>query len=383
MRRAIIIFSLILFAFSFVYVNHAVSDEKNTKQKRPNKLDRLYFIPERDLIVGACGSESNGSIRFWSIDEARLKEVLDLGKGTSANSMAVSNNGSLIVASLLGKREIACYSLTKRKWLWKVMWVEKGVAGIAMQFSIDDRKVVVVGYRNIVTYNALTGVILEKQEDSRSFTNGFPKGRTRNNGISPSARYAAFWQGDLEHDEGWWSSGNIWVLVHDIETGKVIAKQGKVQKKYKNCAAAFTPDEKNLVLGSMDGYVRIWSISEQKVIKEWRAYGADEEPVPFRRDPSPNEIYSMTFSPDGRHLATIGHLKEGSAVRIWDYTTNKLIHEFRDVISSPWPSGYPMAFSADGKYFALEQQGQLCLYDTQNWQEKWCLFSWQDEKKSK
>jgi WD40 repeat protein len=382
-KPATIISFLTLVVFWLTSINHSSGRAEYIRQRRPNRLERLCFIPQQGLIIGACDSEPNGSIRFWSIDEARLKEVLDLGKGTWANSMAVSNNGSLIVASLLGKREIACYSLTERKWLWKVMWVEKGVAGIAMQFSIDDRKVVVVGYRNIVTYNALTGVILEKQEDSRSFSNGFPKGRTRNNGISPSARYAAFWQGDLEHDEGWWSSGNIWVLVHDIETGKVIAKQGKVQKKYKNCAAAFTPDEKNLVLGSMDGCVRIWSILEQRVIKEWRAYGADEEPVPFRRDPSPNEIYSMTFSPDGRYLATIGHLKEGSAVRIWDYTTNKLIHEFRDVISSPWPSGYPMAFSADGKYFALEEQGDLYLYDTQTWKEKWCVPSWQDEKKSK
>jgi hypothetical protein len=220
------------------------------------------------------------------------------------------------------------------------------------------------------------------REDSRSFSNGFPKGRTRNNGISPSARYAAFWQGDLEHDEGWWSSGNIWVLVHDIETEKVIAKQGKVQEKYKNCSAAFTPDEKNLVLGSMDGYVRIWSILEQKVIKEWRAYGADEEPVPFRRDPSPNVIDSMTFSHDGRYLATIGDLKGGSAVRIWDYTTNKMIHEFADVISSPLAmcSGYPMAFSPDGKYFAFEQQGNLCLYDTQTWREEWRVPSLAEEK---
>jgi hypothetical protein len=80
-----------------------------------------------------------------------LKEVLDLGKGVWANSIAVSKNGSLIVASLLGKGEIACYSLSDRKWLWRVMWVEKGVGGIAMHFSFDDRKVVVVGYRNIVT----------------------------------------------------------------------------------------------------------------------------------------------------------------------------------------------------------------------------------------
>jgi WD40 repeat protein len=173
------------------------------------------------------------------------------------------------------------------------------------------------------------------------------------------------------------------VLVYDVEIRKIIAKQGKMQEKYKNCSATFTPDEKNLILGSMDGHVRIWSILEQKVIKEWRAYGTDEEPVPFRKDPSPNVIDSMTSSPDGRYLATIGDLKESSAVRIWDYRTNKLIHEFRDVISSPLPvcSGYPMEFSPDGRYFAFEQQGNLCLYDTQTWKEKWCVPSWAEASK--
>jgi len=346
------------------------------KKDRPNKLDRVYFIPQRDLIVGAYGSEPNGSIRFWSIDDGKLKEVLDLGKGVWADSLAISNNGNLMVVSLLGKNEIDCYSLTDRKWLWNADRVGKGVVGNAMQFSIDDRKVVVVAARNILTYNAQTGTILEKQEDSKGFSNGFPNYRTRIHAISPSARYAAFWQGDLEHDEGWWSSRNIWVVVRDIETGKVIAKQGKIQEKYKNCSAAFTRDEKNLVLGSMDGYVRIWSIAGQKVVGEWMAYW-HENPSTFEENPAPNEIDSMTFSLDGRYLATTGHLKEGFAVRIWDYTTNKLIHEFRDVISSSLPmcSGYPMAFSPDGKYFAFERQGNLCLYDTQTRQEKWCVPS--------
>jgi WD40 repeat protein len=356
------------------------------KEKRPNNLDKLYFVPHRDLIVGTYGSEPSGSIRFWSIDEGKSKEVLDLGKGIWANSIAVSNNGTLMVGSLLGKNEIACYSLNDRKWLWKMMWVEKAVVGNTMRFTNDDRKVVVVGHGNIVTYNALTGVILDTQEDSRAFSNGFSNYRRRIHVISPSARYAAFWLGDpLAHDETWWSSRNIWVLVRDIESGKTIAKQGKIQEKYKNCAAAFTPDEKNLALGSMDGYVRIWSILEQKIIKDWRAYGADEEPVPFEKMSFPNVIESMTFSPDGRYLATMGHLKGGYAIRVWDYSSSKLIHEFRDVISSSFPmcSGYPMAFSPDGKYFALEQQGNLCLYDTQTWEQEWCVPSWAEDKQSK
>ena len=194
-----------------------------------------------------------------------------------------------------------------------------------------------------------------------------------------------FRQGNLQHDEGWWSSGNIWVVVRHIEGKKIIAKQGNIQEKYKNCSALFTPDEKNLVLGSMDGHVRIWSITEQKVIRGWKAYAADA-PVTFRNSPAPYFISSMVFSHDGQYLATLGFdIKSRFAIRIWEYSTNKLIREFPEVISLGLSmcSEYPMACSPDGKYFAFEQQGKLCLYDTQTWEEKWCVLSWPEDYRVK
>jgi WD40 repeat protein len=384
-----IISLLILIYLFFVNMNYAFcsSEEKDTKQKLPQRLKKLHFIPQHDLIVAPCGSLPNGSIRFWSISEGKLKEVIGLDKGEWTSSLAVSNDATLIVAALFGLRtnEIGCFPLKEKKWLWRVNWVGKGVVGNAMRFTPDDRKVVVVDFKNIVTYDAATGAAVGRQEDSKGFSCGFPKHRTRINAISPSARYAAFWQGNLQHDEGLWSSGNIWVVVRDIEGKKIIAKQGNIQEKYKNCSALFTPDEKNLVLGSMDGYVRIWSVTEQKIIGGWKAYGPDT-PIPFRKDPAPYFISSMVFSHDGQYLATLGSdIRSGFSIRIWEYSTNKLIHEFPKVVSLGLSmcSEYPMAFSPDGKYFAFEQQGQLCLYDTQNWHEKWCVFSWPEDNRMK
>jgi WD40 repeat protein len=371
-----IICLLVLFVLCFILICHPESKGESMKKEGPNRLKRVYFIPQKNLIVGACNSEPNGSIRFWSITDGTLKELLDLGKSEWVVSLAVSNDGNLLVASLLAARDIGCYSLTEKKWLWKVRWVGKGVADTAIRFTTDDRKVVVVGFRDIVIYNVKTGAILQRQEDSKAFSDGFPNYRTRIEAISPSARYVAFWQGNLEHDEGWETSKNIWVVIRDIEKGKTIAKQQNIQEKYKICSGAFTPNERNLFLGSMDGYVKIWSIPEQKVIRKWRAYGHDNASA-FDENPSPNMIHEIAFCPDGRHIATMGFLKGRFAVKIWDYATNKLTHEFDDVISSSLPmcSGYPIAFSPDGKYFALEQQGRLCLYDTQTWQEKWCVPS--------
>jgi WD40 repeat protein len=311
-------------------------------------------------------------------------EVLDLGKGQWANSMAVSNNGNLVVIEISPKNETACYSLKERKWSWSIKWVEKGVVGNAIQFIPDDRRVVVAGFKNIVTYDSENGIILQNKEDSKGFCNGFPQFNTRNIAVSPSARYVALWQGYQEAHEEFYTSKNIWAVVRDIEIDKIIAKQGNMKQKYKNCSGVFTPDEKNLVLGSLGGNIRVWSIADQKVVREWIAYGSGESDPP-EKTPFFNAIGSMTFSPKGQYLATMGFPKEGFTIRVWDYSSNKLIHEFIDVCFSGPAMGdaYPMAFSPDGKYFAFEQQGKVCLCDTQNWQEKWCVLSWPEDNRVK
>jgi WD40 repeat protein len=379
MRRITkIVFPLIVVAFSFVYIKPATSDEKTVKQKRFNSLGKLCFVSDNDLIVAVCGSDPNGSVRFWSTNEGTLKEVWDLGRHQWGGPIAVSNNGNLVVIEIFPKNETACYSLREKKWLWRVNWVERGVVGNDMRFTPDDRKLVVVGFKEIVTYDAKTGAILQRQQDSKGFCAGFSRFNTRSSAISQSARYAAFWQGRKEAHEKWSASMNIWAVVRDIEAEKVIAKQEKMKQKYKNCSGTFTPDEKDLVLGSLGGHLRVWSITEQKVIREWIAYGSGESD-PFQKTPSFDAVGSMTFSRKGEYLATMGFLKgSGFAIRIWDYSSSKLIHEFVRVSSSGHSMGdqYPMAFSPDGRYFAFEQQGQVCLYDTQNWQEKWCVLSW-------
>jgi hypothetical protein len=105
---------LILSVFYFK-IGWPLAEGQSMKREQLNKLRRLYFIPQRGLIVGASRSDPNGSIRFWSVDEGKLKEVLDLGKGVWAYSLAVNNSGNLVATSLLGTDEIALYSLTEKK----------------------------------------------------------------------------------------------------------------------------------------------------------------------------------------------------------------------------------------------------------------------------
>jgi len=341
------------------------------------RFKRVAFVPQKDEIVALSSSEENGVLLVWSID-GTIKQRFDFEKGVWGASMAVSNKGDSVVLGLFGygRRDLMCYSLVEKSPVWTV-GIERGLGLIStspISFTTDDNRVVVVGFKNIIIFNSKSGAIVERQENSEAFSFGLPKYRTRIDRISHTGRYAAFFQGNLEHDEP--MKNNVWITVYDIEKKKLVAKQAYVQKGFKNCSADFTRDERNLVLGSMDGVVRVWSIPDQKVVRQWNAYENIKAPT-FRQRPFSNFIDSVILSPDGRLLVTIG-LNAGDvgfSIRIWEYATGRKVHEFFGVFSNTMCSGYPMAFSPDGKYFAFEQQGKLCLYETETWGEKWCVPS--------
>lgn len=379
MTKNRISWALISFAIFCVSTVLLSSQESRTVQRQPNRLRKVVFIPQKNQIAGLLNSGENGSLVVWSIDGTKT-QTFDFEKGVWGASMAVSNKGDSVVLGLVGGPDLILYSLVEKRPVWKMKGIEKGLGLSSMSFTPDDNRVVVVGFKIIVIFDSKSGAIVERQEDSEAFSFGLPRYRSRIDQISRTGRYAAFFQGKVEHDEARLKN-NVWITVYDIETKKLAARQAYVQKSYKNCSAVFTQDERNLVLGSMDGFVRVWSITDQKVIRQWKAY-ENSKATTFREIPFPNFIDSVILSSDGRLLATIGMTDAGVSIKVWEYATNRQMHEFRDVnLFHTMCSGYPMAFSPDGKYFAFEQQGMLCLYDTQTWDEKWSVPSWSEGEK--
>lgn len=371
--------ALISFAIVSVGTICLSREETGLVQRQPNYLRKLVFIPQRNQIAGLLNSGENGSLVVWSIDGTKT-QTFDFEKSVWGATMAVSNKGDSVVLGLVGEPDLMLYSLIEKRPVWKVKGIEKGFGLSSVSFTPDEIRVVVVGFKIIVIFDSKSGAILERREDSEAFSFGLPRYRSRIDKISHTGRYAAFFQGNVEHDE-FRLKNNVWITVYDIENKKLVAKQAYVQKSYKNCSAVFTQDERNLVLGSMDGFVRVWSITDQKVIRQWKAY-ENSKPTTFREIPFPSPIHSVILSSDERLLATMGSTDAGFSIKVWEYATNRQVHEFRDVNPShTMCSGYPMAFSPDGKYFALEQQGNLCLYDTQTWQQKWSVPSWPERQK--
>jgi WD40 repeat protein len=348
-----------------------------TKARKTTRLKNLMVNSQNSHLIGEATPDSGGIVKFWSLADGRLEQEIPLtarGHRDWSSSLALSPDGNNIAVTWLKSKGIGCYSIKENRWMWKKK-LEGDIVDRSIQFTADSNRLIVLGWQGILTYDARTGDILKKQESLPGIGDGYSC-------LSSTARYAAVWGPRLGHDDDFLLPfsflGAKWIHVFNVEQEKNVMDAAGLLKRYKNCGGAFTPDDGYVAIGSMDGIVRVLSINEEKVVKEWRAYGEDS--ISLRGSATPNHIDSLVFSRDGRFLATMGYEK-GFVIKVWDYAGSKLLQTFEKVTDSGMLCGnYPMIFTPDGEFFAFSQGGRLCLYATTTWTEKWCVNTHTDKK---
>jgi WD40 repeat protein len=357
-----------------------------------NRLNNIFFLSKSSQLVGDCNSDP-GSLRFWSLKDGHLNKVVQLDDNEFFSSIAISPDESLIAVGIFkvkpyetrydtSERAVGCYSITEGRWLWKVKW--GGSPGdcngcdVKVTFTADKSNILAVGVRYIVSYDAKTGELIQKNDEPLDDYSPLTWAKKKGKVFSPSVHYFVTWQ--EKPIEGHEILGGLFtndkLTIWNMEKNKRVAYW---KKDKPICSATFTPDEKTLVIGTMDGYVRIWDIAARKVIREWKAHWISKDANNM------NDIMTVSsISPDGRYLATFGDGAERFNVKIWDYATGALLHEFPDTaFSVKYCGNYPMVFGNDVKYFAFQNWGNVCLYDTQTWTEKWCVPSWPEDNGKK
>ena len=108
-----------------------------------------------------------------------------------------------------------------------------------------------------------------------------------------------------------------------------------------NCTA-FSPDSRTLVTGSWRGELHLWDVASATHKAEFLGH--------------PSGIFSVTFSPDGKTLASGGYDK----LYLWDIDSGA-----RKLSITGHTAGvYSIAFSPDGKTLASGSWEQILLWDT-------------------
>lgn len=323
----------------------------NSKNSNLNSIRSLGFTPES--VVGACDCGESGTIvKTWSLSEGYADTLFR----SRLREIHISNNGAYIaVRTFKDSILLQIFSMEKRKWLWQ----SKGTHYDAIAFSENDQYLVAVNQIVLEKFDVNTGTKTQTKNPIEGELAEYVENKKRvvKQKLSPSGRYLVIWNNASHHEWGdFWlclispfsSPPNTNIAVWDILENKLVSE---IQKPSSGIVSVvFSPDGRTVFLVCGDKKIRTWSLAENRIIKEF------------------DGSYMDISARDDLLVVVEGHL------RILNYLTFKLMKDFGRVGDkvgrlSEW------SFSSDGKYFALEVEGILYLYETDTWEVLWSIPS--------
>jgi RNA polymerase sigma factor (sigma-70 family) len=263
----------------------------------------LAFAPDgKTLLAAGILSTAGGekSLHFLDVTTGNELRRLEVARGegqpSALFSAAFSPDGKMVAAGTYGKEgaKVVLWDVQTSKELrrmeWKYEGITKSLYSPRIAFSPNSKVLAAGSFDSVVrVWDAATGKELRRLE-------GHEK-RVWSVDFAPDGKVLA-------------SSGEDgFVCLWDWESGK-LAQRLKTNDTL-NPAVAFAPNGKLLASGSPSGFC-LWDLATGKELRRW-----------------PTPLTSMSFSPDGKVLATVHGTPDGKvlatdrshALRRWDVAT--------------------------------------------------------------
>lgn len=242
-----------------------------------NSRTILSIAISADGQMLATGS-SDKSIRLWDLKSGRLLRTL--AQPGSVSSVSFSPNGKLIASggqiskgTIVTGGQVGIWDVATGK---PVQMFRSAQAYRSVVFSPDGKLLLAGGFDKTVTaWNVKTGQLVKTYIGLKSTGRA---GRINNIAISP--------QGTVVAAGGESKAGTVWLW--DAQTGALLNTLALTGSNPFIRGLSFSPDGKVLAAATLTD-INLWDVSTGQALKSWK---------------DKDLTYSLTFTPDGKHLAT-------------------------------------------------------------------------------
>ena len=327
-------------------------------------VQNVSFVPDTQLIISGSADES---ISVWTLSRYDLIDDLEISN-EAIWGMDLDPTGRFILAAS-GDNLLTLLDINTREMITVLEGHSDDVRDVA--FSPNGRRAVSVGLGELVIWDLVDGIPIEKIERSTAFfldVDYSPDGRYF---VTASAdQVAIIWDasngeivrildlgGLVSHVVFTSDSQEIIIIVSDrvvkwrTDNGEVVQS---IPLNYGN-SASLSEDDTYLLVGQSDNTVILLEMATGEVIRTYYGHSSG--------------VQTVTFSPDGQQF--VSGSMDGTVI-LWDVLSGEIFHRYQGHLGSVRST----LFSPDGdSIYSSSDDGTIILWRNPNFSElqQWIL----------